>query len=135
MKRSTMKGLDAIAVIVIGVLAFVGVRRVWGAAVSLRALVTYFLFGGAVFVWEYKRHRRWEYLAWAAYAILFSAAFGAPILAGEPHGGYDERYVTVHIVLVFAGFACAWAGIIGHCGRISREKAVPIIPEENSEGA
>ena len=134
MKRLTMKRLAAIAVIVIGVLAFVGVRRVWGAAVSLRVLVTYFLFGGAVFVWEYKRHRRWEDLAWAAWLILHAAAFGALSLAGEPHGGYDERYVTVYIVLMFAGLACFWAAAISDVRRGSGEKAAPSIPAENSEG-
>ena len=134
MKRLTMKRLAVIAAMVIGVLVFVGVRRVWGAAVSLRVLVTYFLFGGAVFVWEYKRHRRWEDLAWAAWLILHAAAFGALSLAGEPLGGYDERYDLVYLVLIFAGCGCCWAAIVGDVRRRSREEAAPSVPEENSEG-
>jgi len=129
MKRSTV-----MAAMVISGLVFFGVQVVWGQAALRRVLLGILLFAASAFLWEYKRHRRWEDFAYAAYAILFSAASGTLILAGERHGDYYERYDLVYTVLMFAGFGCLWAGLIGASRRKRREKAAPSIPAENSEG-
>jgi peptidoglycan/LPS O-acetylase OafA/YrhL len=121
--------------VVVMALGYFGVLVVWGGAAARRVLLGILLFAACAFLWEYKRHRRWEYLAYAAYAILFSAAFGALILAGEPHGDYYERYDLVYIVLMFAGLGCLCAGAIGASRRRSKDRPGPTIPEENSEGA
>ena len=127
-----MKRLAVIAAIVISVLVFVGVRRVWGETMMWRLLVTSCLFAGAACVWEYKRRGRWEALAVAAWAILVAAS---SILARKAGTDSGNTYDILQLALILAGLGCLVAAAIGGHRRRSREQAAPSIPAENSEGS